>query len=327
MAYYGSGSGGYSAGPSSVGGSYGTVYPGPSPYEAFATGNGFSSSLAPTSLSPTKPFQLNAAPLTFQPTNPAAPPSAFGGQPAPGAVGPSAPTTPPVAFPPALPQDFVVAGSTVFVDVESDAELLAGGVVKLCSDEELDQAFASTLELLKQDILPHLRPQANGRVPVAVPFCGGFTEAPVLDAFLRRHLPALPADVQSVDVYALDRQHSADYSISKVEAHPKITYTAVNMDLAWQPMPRAALSLAIHPLATAPGWDSLVRNVVAHSDAAIFFLFAQCEQEALAEVCEKAGFACTVRQNPFGRAQFVPRGMPVDDLKKYNWLALVKKAA
>lgn len=61
----------------------------------------------------------------------------------------------------------------------------------------------------KQDILPHLRPQANGRVPVAVPFCGGFTEAPVLDAFLRRHLPALPADVQSVDVYALDRQHSA----------------------------------------------------------------------------------------------------------------------
>jgi hypothetical protein len=225
---------------------------------------------------------------------------------------------------PAFETQSTVKGSTTYVDVESDSQLLAGGVVKFCTDEEMRMALASTFQLLKTDVLLWLQPDADGVVRIAVPFCGGFLECGALDEFLKDLLPSLP-HVAAIHVHAHDTMHTADASIAAVEPNDRIRYEASYLNLQVQRMPPAAVAFGFHPGVTAYGWDSILRNVVTHSKIAFFFLFAQCEHEELQRICQQANYHCVVKQNPFARVQFAPRGVPIDDLKRYNWLALVRK--
>uniref|UniRef100_A0A7S4FSG4 Uncharacterized protein n=1 Tax=Eutreptiella gymnastica TaxID=73025 RepID=A0A7S4FSG4_9EUGL len=204
------------------------------------------------------------------------------------------------------------------------AQSLAGGVDKLCSDEDISRAFANTLQMIAPEVLPSLRPDASGCLRVASPFCGGFVEAGPIHEFLKTSVLSIP-QIQRIHVDVHDIQHTADSSIESLGPQTTITYEARNLDLLKEKMPPVCLTLGVHPQITGSGWEQIINNVIASSDISVFFMFAQVESQTLADICRRAGYACSIRQNPHGRAQLVPRGVPPDDMKRYNWVGIVKK--
>jgi len=282
----------------------------PSPGAPF---NGFSQ---PPYHGPFSPA-FTAAPQRYSPAVSYSQPPSFPTMPVPAGVSYYPPSAPFAAAPTATPQVAMVAPAVSSAPV--------GAMDQLCSDADVMEAFAQTLNLISNDLRPALVPDGSGVVRVAVPFCGSFLEAPVVDAWLRRLLPSLPA-VRSIDVHAHDIHHTADFPVQTLNKGPHITYRASHIDLVRQPMPPADLTLGIHPMITGAGWDAIVTNVLKNSRVAVFFMFAEVEKETLEGICQRSGHLCVAKRNPFGRAQFVGKGVDPDQLKRYNWLAFVQKA-
>ena len=129
------------------------------------------------------------------------------------------------------------------------AQSLAGGVDKLCSDEDISRAFANTLQMIAPEVLPSLRPDASGCLRVASPFCGGFVEAGPIHEFLKTSVLSIP-QIQRIHVDVHDIQHTADSSIESLGPQTTITYEARNLDLLKEKMPPVCLTLGVHPQIT-----------------------------------------------------------------------------
>lgn len=192
---------------------------------------------------------------------------------------------------------------------------------KLCSDEEIQMAFAMTLEMILPNIQPYCLPNHNGLLTFGIPFCGGFVEAGTINNFLKKHMSTFPG-VRHIHVHAHDIGHTAHCAISALADQPNITYAAEDIDLINRPSPPCEVTLGIHPMITGQGWETITLNVLRTSKISVFFMFAEVEAQTLKDICDRNNFSCQVQQNPYGRAQLVPQGVDPNAMKRYNWIGV-----
>ena len=146
--------------------------------------------------------------------------------------------------------------------------------------------FLAALEFLHAQGLSLVPADADGMLVVNVPFCGRFQEYAMLGNFLAEHCLKMPG-IKGVRVFAADSSDAYYYewAVAKrwfAEFHPEIEVHLQVQDLQMDPLPRAGLTIALHPEVTRGGsWFQIMGSVIKASQGGVC-LFAAFFQDEVA---------------------------------------------
>mmetsp|Transcript_25755 Transcript_25755/g.47069 ORF Transcript_25755/g.47069 Transcript_25755/m.47069 type:complete len:279 (-) Transcript_25755:3-839(-) len=158
----------------------------------------------------------------------------------------------------------------------------------------------------------------DGALHVNVPFCGGFSEAPLLVPCLAGKLPQLRAtsmvirgsDLEASQLWWATQQEWVRRSMGAVARLEFAT-----SDLVKDTLPSAGLTLAVHPgpkiehEATGGIWHQIIANVLrsrAAGGRCIFTTFFIEEARALQRICQWCGVPTQVQENPYYHIRPLP---------------------
>lgn len=194
--------------------------------------------------------------------------------------------------------------------------------------------FLAALEFLRQGTqgLNQVQPDADGMLVVNVPFCGRFQEYAMLGNFLAEHCLTLPG-IKGVRIFAADSSDSYYYewAVAKrwfAEFHPEIEVHLQVQDLQMDPLPKAGLTIALHPEVTRGGsWFQIMGSVIKASQGGVclFAVFFQDEVSTLMNMMDMYDETCREKQlveNIHWKDQVVNGATPPS--KRMNFLVLVK---
>ena len=146
--------------------------------------------------------------------------------------------------------------------------------------------FMAALDFLRKSAsFNHLVPDANGILVVNVPFCGRFQEYAMLGNFLAEHCLTLPG-IKGARIFGCDTSDAYyyDWAVARrwfAEFHPMIEVHLQVRDLQYDPLPKADLTIALHPEVTKGGsWFPIMGSVIKASQSGICLVAAFFEDEA-----------------------------------------------
>ena len=143
--------------------------------------------------------------------------------------------------------------------------------------------FLAALDCLKSS-LGQLKPDADGFLVVNVPFCGRFQEYAMLGNFLAEHCLPLPG-IKGARIFAADTsdRYYYEWAVAKrwfAEFHPEIEVHLQVHDLQVDPLPRAGLTIALHPEVTRGGsWFQIMGSVIRASEDGVCLIAAFFQDE------------------------------------------------
>lgn len=198
-------------------------------------------------------------------------------------------------------------------------ELLTEGLARIEQrrrrPNERDRAYLSLLKaMIDWELLDSLPLDHGGRLQVSAPFCGGFSETPLLLPFLAQRflghsgstsLSIFACDLEEQPVWWTVFQEWAARSLP-----PNVELQFGRQDLEHQALPPSGLIIAVHPRATLFGpWYNILANVL-HAclpgSICIIATFFDCEAQAVTRICQSLGVSVEVRQNPFYEVEPMP---------------------
>lgn len=284
-------------------------------------------------LVPSQPMQLQAsvpaAPLLQAPTVQAQP------------------TAPPVAASTQMPEEWVPPlkpGKVLVASFDFDGERRE---VRYGPGEEFESPadffapchsewrlpYEAMLECLSaRGWLDDLPLDAQGILRLALPFCGSVQELPVLVEFLGEHFVGRPgingvhifgSDVQNWDLKGGYWRQKEKWAGRKYKGALQLQFRPV--DLTREAHPNSALTFGIHPECTAPNspWPQILTNIIQNtSGVCMIACFKEGEMEVVCDICQKAGAACEVIENPHWQRNPVPPGTQPPFLR---FLVLVRR--
>mmetsp|Transcript_31018 Transcript_31018/g.68529 ORF Transcript_31018/g.68529 Transcript_31018/m.68529 type:complete len:295 (-) Transcript_31018:10-894(-) len=175
-----------------------------------------------------------------------------------------------------------------------------------------DNAYIGFLQAISSwGLLASLPLGSDGALHVNVPFCGGFSEGPLLMPCLVEKLPILRAT--SVTLRGSDLEASQLWWATQKEWVRRCLGSRARLefstkDLVKDPLPSAGLTLAVHPgpkiehEGTGGVWHQIVANVLqsrAPGGRCIFATFFIEEARALQRICQWCGVSTEVHENPY----------------------------
>ncbi|CAK9008589.1 unnamed protein product [Durusdinium trenchii] len=146
--------------------------------------------------------------------------------------------------------------------------------------------FLAALDTLRQSVsLKQLVPDASGILGVNVPFCGRFQEYAMLGNFLAEHCLTLPG-IKGARIFGCDMsdRYYYDWAVARrwfAEFHPMIEVHLQVRDLHLDPLPKAGLTIALHPEVTKGGsWFPIMGSVIKASQNGICLIASFFQDEA-----------------------------------------------
>lgn len=182
-----------------------------------------------------------------------------------------------------------------------------------------DTAYAAFLDaLVAWGLLDRLPVDHRGVLRVNAPFCGAFSEVPLLLPFLSRRFVG-EGRAAGLEVYGCDLEPQGVIWATMTEwarrAHDsKVRLQLEQCDLQAQGLPPAGLVIAIHPgpyiNPVDPGpWLQIISNVLRScicGGRCIFACFFVEEAEAVKMICERLGVHAEVAESPYYQVDPLP---------------------
>lgn len=135
--------------------------------------------------------------------------------------------------------------------------------------------FMAALDFLSRNMSKqHLVPDQEGFLIVNVPFCGRFQEYAMLGNFLAQECLSLPG-VKGAKIFAADNsdRYYYDWAVARrwfAEFQPHIEVHLCVRDLQYDPLPKAALTIALHPEVTKGGsWFPIMGSLMKASEGGV----------------------------------------------------------
>lgn len=188
-------------------------------------------------------------------------------------------------------------------------EILAKVAARQASPTNRDLAYHSFLQLLLGlGMFENLPLDGSGILRVNMPFCGAFSEAPMLLPFLVERVSRLGARCRGISVWgsdleALPLMWQTYQEWSKRNLGDRVQLMLSQQDLEKETLPQAGLIIAVHPRATLFGpWYGILAHVFqsrVQGGRCIVATFFEWEAQAVEKIYRSLGVQVEIRQNPF----------------------------